>query len=143
LSTGRPRAVTVEEILFFHYDVITLDVGAPGIRDQGALEAAVARPHASFGGVERFQTTFAKAAALMESIIQRHPYGNKRTGLKAGAFLLFLAGYELTSTPQELTNITLEVAEHRLDVDALHAGWKSIPNRGRGRRSPITEVPSK
>ncbi len=124
MSEGRPRAVTVEEILFFHYDVITLDVGTPGIRDREALEAVVARPYTGFGGVERFPTPFAKAAALMESIIQRHPFldGNKRTGLKSGIFLLFLAGYELTPSPQELTDITLEVAEHRLDVDGL-ARW--------------------
>ena len=124
MSSGRLRAVTVEEILFFHYDVITLDGGAPGIRNWGELEAAAARPYAGFASYERFPTTFAKAAALMESIIQRHPFvdGNKRTGLKAGVFLLFLAGYELTPPPEPLTEITLEVANHRLDVDGL-AQW--------------------
>lgn len=61
MSGGRSRAVTVEDILFFHYDVITLD--------GGALEAAVARPQAGYGGEKRFPTPFAKAAALMESII--------------------------------------------------------------------------
>ncbi len=124
MSRGRSGAVTVNDILFFHYDVITLDGGASGIRDEGALEAAVARPHNSFGGIERFPSPFAKAAALMESIIQRHPFvdGNKRTGLKSGAFLLFLAGYELTPSPEVLTHVTLEVAEHRLDVDGL-ARW--------------------
>ncbi len=133
MSSRRPTpAVTVEDILFFHDDVITLDGGASGIRDKGALEAATARPHSSFGGTERFPTPFAKAAALMESIIQRHPFvdGNKRTGLKAGVFLLFLAGYELTPPPQELTNITLDVAEHHLDVDGL-AQWleeQTLPN---------------
>lgn len=131
---GRPRAVTVEDVLFFHYDVITLDGGASGIRDLGALKAALARPHAGFGGEERFPTRFAKAAALMESIIQRHPFvdGNKRTGLKSGVFFLFLEGYELTPSPEELTNITLEVAEHRLDVDGL-AQWleeHARPRRG-------------
>ena len=135
MSTDRLRAVTVEEILSFHNDVITLDVGMRGIRDRGALEAVAARPQGSFGGIEHFPTPFAKAAALIESIIQRHPFvdGNKRTGIKVGIFLLFLAGYELTSSPQELTNVTLEVAEHRLDVDGLtqwleqHAQPRSEP----------------
>ena len=124
MRSGRGRAVTVDDILFFHYDVITLDGGASGLRDLGALEAAVARPWAGFGGEERFPTPFAGAAALMESVIQRHPFvdGNKRTGLKVGVFFLFLAGYELTASPQELTDVTLEVAEHRLDVDGL-ARW--------------------
>lgn len=114
----------MDDVLFFHYDVITLDGGASGIRDEGALEAAVARPMSGFGGEGRFPTPFAKAAALMESIIQRHPFvdGNKRTGLKSGAFFLFLTGYRLTPSPEELRDLTLEVAEHRLDVDGL-AQW--------------------
>jgi len=133
LNGGRLRAVTVDEVLFFHYDVITLDGGAPGIRDEGALDAALARPQAGFGGKERFPTPFAKAAALMESIIQRHPFvdGNKRTGLKSGVFLLFLAGYRLTPSPEELTGITLEIAEHRLDVDGL-ARWFEEHTQRRG-----------
>jgi death-on-curing protein len=56
-----------------HHDVIGLDAGATGIRDPGAVDASAARPHTSFGGVELFPTPLAKAAALMESIIQRHP----------------------------------------------------------------------
>lgn len=69
----------------------------------------------------------------MESIIQRHPFvdGNKRTGLKSGVFLLFLAGYRLTPSPEELTDITLEVAEHRLDVDGL-ARWLEEHTQHRG-----------
>ena len=124
MSEGRLRAVTAEEILSFHNIVITLDGGARGIRDRGTLEAAAARPQTSFGGVERFPTPFDKAAALMESLIQRHPFvdGNKRTGLMAGVFLLDLAGYELVSSPQEPVAIALEVANHQLDTDEL-ARW--------------------
>jgi len=114
----------VEEILSFHNIVITLDGGARGVRDPGALEAAVARPQGSFGGVELFASPFAKAAALMESLVQRHPFvdGNKRTGLMAGVFLLDLAGHELTASPREPVDITLEVANHRLDTEGL-AQW--------------------
>ena len=134
MRSGRSGAVTVEDVLFFHYDVITLDGGMPGLRDIGALEAAVARPEAGFGGEERFPTIFAKAAALMESIIQRHPFvdGKKRTGLKSGVFFHFLEGYELTPSPQELTDITLEVAEHRLDVDGLAQWLEKHTQRRRG-----------
>jgi death-on-curing protein len=124
LSDDRLRAVTIDEILFFHDDVIALDGGAPGIRDRGSLEAAVARPQTSFGGIELFPTPFAKAAALMESIIQRHPFvdGNKRTGLKASVFFLYLSGYEPAASPQELRDIALEVAEHRVGTASL-ARW--------------------
>ena len=83
----------------------------------------MARPQSAFAGVDFYPTPFAKAAALMESIIQRHPFvdGNKRTGLLAAAFFLFEDGYAVGSPQQqqELTAIAVEVAQHRLDVDGL------------------------
>lgn len=77
------RAVAVEDLVFIHSAAIARYGGASGVRDTGSLEAAVDRPYSSFGGQEMFPGPFAKAAALMESIIQRHPFvdGNKRTGV--------------------------------------------------------------
>ncbi len=100
------------------------DGAAPGVRDAGALEAAAARPHNAFGGVEFYPTLFVKAAALMESIIHRHPFvdGNKRTGLLAAAFSLDAAGYDLEAPQREQSDVAVAVAEHRLDVDGL-ARW--------------------
>jgi death-on-curing protein len=91
------------------------------VRDAGALEAAAARPHNAFGGVEFYPTPFAKAAALMESIIHRHPFvdGNKRTGLLAAAFSLDETGYVLEAPQQELTDVAVQVADHLLDVHGL------------------------
>lgn len=94
------------------------------MRDARALEAAVARPHNAFGGVEFYPTLYAKAAALMESIIHRHPFvdGNKRTGLLAAAFSLNEVGYDLAAPQQEQTDAAIVVAVDRLDVDGL-ARW--------------------
>ena len=96
----------------------------PGVRDAGALEAAVARPYSGFGGVDFYPTPFAKAAALMESISQRHPFvdGNKRTGLLAAALSLRLAGYTIVASQLEQADIAVKVAEHQLGVDGL-AKW--------------------
>lgn len=112
------------------------DGAAPGVRDPGALEAAVARPQSGFGGVEFYPTPFAKAAALMESISQRHAFvdGNKRTGLLAAVFSLDQAGYRLDAPQQEQTDIAVEVAEHRLDVDEL-AQWLEKHAQPKGRSS--------
>ena len=100
------------------------DGAAPGVRDPGALEAAVARPYSAFGGVDFYSTPFARAAALMESVIQRHPFvdGNKRTGLLAAAFSLYEAGYELEAPQRELADVAVAAADHRLDADGL-ARW--------------------
>jgi death-on-curing protein len=97
------------------------DGAAPGVRDAGALDAAVARPYSAFGGLEFYPTPFAKAAALMESIIHRHPFvdGNKRTGLLAAAFWLDQVDYDLDASQHELADVAVEVADHFLDVNAL------------------------
>lgn len=91
------------------------------MRDPGALEAAVARPQSAFGGTEFYPTPSTKAAALMDSIIHRHPFvdGNKRTGLLAAAFALDETGYVLEASQQELADVAVQVANHLLDVEAL------------------------
>jgi prophage maintenance system killer protein len=47
-----------------HRRLLQVSGGATGIRDLGALEAAVAQPKASFGGVDLYPTLAEKATAL-------------------------------------------------------------------------------
>ena len=56
--------------------------GGMGIRDIGALQAAIARPYATFGDIDLYPTAIEKAASILESILINHPFidGNKRTG---------------------------------------------------------------
>jgi death on curing protein len=44
------RYLTLGEVVELHRLVLAATGGAPGIRDLGALESAVAQPRASFGG---------------------------------------------------------------------------------------------
>jgi death-on-curing protein len=120
-----PVGVSVEDLLDLHDQVIASpDGAAPGVRDHRALEAAVARPISGFGGMDFYSTPFARAAALMESVIQRHPFvdGNKRTGLLAAVFSLEEEGYEVGASQKQLADVAVEVADHHLDVDGL-ARW--------------------
>ena len=102
----------VAEVLFFHTVSVQEYGGSEGVRDLGALKAAVARPWSASFGREHFPTTYEKAAALTESIIQRYPFvdGNKRTGISAGAYLLSAFGYRLTATNEELEEFAVSVA---------------------------------
>src|SRR5437868_9059005 len=56
--------------------------GSHGIRDNSALESALARPFQTFDGKELYPSVLEKAASLIESILNNHPFidGNKRTG---------------------------------------------------------------
>jgi death on curing protein len=114
--------VTVEDLVFIHSAAIARYGGASGIRDVGSLEAAVSRPYMSFSGQEMFPGPFAKAAALMESVIQRHPFvdGNKRTGAASAIYLLRRHGYRLVRvTNAQLVELALNVAAHRIDTKEL------------------------
>jgi death-on-curing protein len=117
----------VPEVLFFHTVAIQQYGGAEGVRDRGALEAAIARPWMAFGGTDAFPTPFDKAAAICESIINRHPFveGNKRTGISAGAYLLSTFGLELEVKPKELEDVTVDVAVGRMGLEDLSAWFEA------------------
>ena len=69
--------------------------GIEGIRDAEMLHAAVARPFATFAGVDLYPSDFDKAAALFHSLIKSHPFmdGTKRTAFAAALYLLNERGY--------------------------------------------------
>ena len=116
------QAVSLEDVVLIHSAAISRYGGASGIRDAGSLEAAVARPGMSFDGTEMFPGPFAKAAALMESSIQRHPFvdGNKRTGVASAVYLLRRHGHRLAGTSNaQLVELALGVAAHRMGDEEL------------------------
>ena len=66
---------SVDEVLAAHARLIAVFGGAQGIRDRGALEAALARPQSGY-----YEDIIQQAAALLESLSENHPFvdGNKR-----------------------------------------------------------------
>ncbi|MBX7195566.1 MAG: type II toxin-antitoxin system death-on-curing family toxin [Sandaracinaceae bacterium] len=115
------RYLSTAQIRALHRLQVERFGGATGLRDEGALDAAVMRARASFGGEDLYADLPAKAAALMHSLVQNHPFvdGNKRVGLHA--MLVFLAenGVELDAGARELVEVTLAVASSRLGAEAL------------------------
>ena len=94
------------------------------MRDAGALLAAIARPWQASFGHEHFASPFEKAAALMESIIKRHPFvdGNKRTGTASALYLLSTFDYELEADQKALEDFAVNVALGRLRTKEI-AAW--------------------
>lgn len=74
------RYLSIPEVLELHQRLIDSSGGASGIRDLGALESALAQPHATFGTQELYPDIVAKASALCFSLVMNHPFldGNKR-----------------------------------------------------------------
>jgi len=113
-----------EQVLFLHARLIEETGGGHGLRDLALLESAVNRPRATFGDQDLYPDLFAKAAALMDSLIRNHPFvdGNKRTGIAAAALFLVQNGYRLTATNAEVEAFVLRVVKAEPDVAEI-AGW--------------------
>lgn len=92
--------------------------GSLGLRDEQSLLAAIARPWQALFGQEHFASPFEKAAALMESIIRRHPFvdGNKRTATASATYLLSTFGYELEAKQEELEDFAVAVAQGEFET---------------------------
>ena len=83
---------SIEEVLEAHARLIERFGGAFGVRDQKALESALARPQSGY-----YNDLLEQAAALLESIWQNHPFidGNKRTAIAVTAAFLRVNNYQL------------------------------------------------
>jgi death-on-curing protein len=116
--------LTVEQVLFLHARLIEETGGRHGVRDIGLLQAAVARPQATFEGEELYPDVFSKAAALMESLVGSHPFvdGNKRTGVVAAGVFLRRNGWTLEASNPELEAFALRVAGGEVSVAEM-AQW--------------------
>ncbi|MEO6323195.1 MAG: type II toxin-antitoxin system death-on-curing family toxin, partial [Thermoanaerobaculia bacterium] len=92
-----------------------------GVRDQAALESAVARPTMSFGGDDLYPDLATKAAALMHSLVMNHPFvdGNKRVGSMAAEHFIDRNGSTLMAADHELIEVTMATARGEVPAEAL------------------------
>jgi death on curing protein len=113
--------LSLEQALDLHRLQIRRFGASAGLRDRGALEAALARPRMTFGGEDLYPDLEAKAAALMHSLVMNHPFvdGDKRAGAAAAEFFLNVNGVDLTADDAELTDVALAVARGEVGAEAL------------------------
>ena len=113
--------LSIQQIEALHASQVDEYGGATGLRDRGALEAAVARPTMTYGGEDLYPDLAAKAAALMHSLVMNHPFvdGNKRVGAQAALVFLLVNECEVDVSSEELTETTLTVARGELDAGSL------------------------
>jgi death-on-curing protein len=116
--------LTPEQVLFIHARLVSEIGGEHGVRDLGLLQSAVARPQAVFDGNELYPGTYQKPAALLESLINNHPFvdGNKRTGITATALFLRINGHQLSASNEEMVSFVLSIASGNQSLEAI-AEW--------------------
>lgn len=95
--------------------------GSLGIRDEGLLDSALARPknREAYGAPPVFEL-----AASLAFGIKNHPFvdGNKRVGFTAAVVFLELNGYRFQATEVEATVRTLALAAGAL-TESGYAQW--------------------
>jgi death-on-curing protein len=116
--------LTAQQVLFIHARLVAETGGQSGLRDLALLESAVAHPRVTFDGAELYDGVFAKAAALLDSLVNNHPFvnGNKRTGITSAGLFLRINGLRLRATQDELETFTLRVASIHPPIEEL-ADW--------------------
>ena len=105
--------LTVAEVIAIHHHQIEEYGGSHGLRDQGALEAAVFRPQTGY-----YNDLSEEAAALLESLVNNHAFldGNKRVGFAATHAFLLINGFDLNVTSKaafEFMSNTIEAGKFR------------------------------
>jgi death-on-curing protein len=109
--------VTIADALFFHRQLIERYGGATGVRDAGALESALHRPQTGY-----YDTLVLEAAALLESLVQNHPFvdGNKRVAFAVVDVFLRINGQTITADSQSIYDYMIKlIEEHAFNMEHL------------------------
>jgi death-on-curing protein len=119
---SRWRWLDRRALLLLHDESLTEHGGAAGLRDEGLLESALARPRQreSYGNPDLADL----AAAYGVGLARNHPFidGNKRVAFLAVGLFLALNGQRLVATQAEATLTILGVASGDLEEGAF-AAW--------------------
>ena len=100
--------LTVADVLGMHTALMQRYGAALGVRDPGALEAALFRPQTGY-----YEDIVAEAAALMESLAINHPFvdGNKRIAFAAADVFLRINGWRLQRPPIQIYAEMMQMLE--------------------------------
>jgi len=109
-------------VIAVHGEQLAEHGGSEGIRDEGLLSSALARPQNIISYGE--PTVFDLAAAYAFGIVRNHPFidGNKRSGFLAAYIFLDLNGWELTAPEAEAVAAVLTLAKGEMD-EAGFSAW--------------------
>ena len=121
-GTDEPRWVTRQVLDAIHHAQLREHGGSDGVRDDGMLESALARPRNKFAYGEA--DLCALAAAYAFGIAKNHGYvdGNKRTAFQAAYMFLGLNGMEIIAPEPEAVDMMNRLAAAGMTEPAF-AKW--------------------
>ena len=120
--TTEPRWISKKALLLLHEESLAAFGGARGLRDEGLLDSALARPlntHAY-----KPESTIADlAASYAYGLAKNHAFmdGNKRAAFLSIGLFLAINGYRLKAGQMDAIQTMLAVASGELDEEGLSA----------------------
>ncbi len=107
----------------FHRESLALFGGGDGLRDEGLLLSALARPQ-NLHACEPEADVFRLAASYCHGIVKNHPFvdGNKRTGTLAAVAFLALNNVEMIFEEPEIVVMVIGLASSEVSEDEF-ADW--------------------
>lgn len=120
--SGHWRFISRKALELLHDESLAEHGGRPGLRDEGLLESALARPHQllAYGDPD----LAALAAGYAFGLARNHAFvdGNKRAAFLATGLFLALNGHRLVTSQAEATLTMLALASGDMPEEA-YAQW--------------------
>jgi death-on-curing protein len=117
-----PKWISKKALLLLHEESLAEFGGARGLRDDGLLDSALARPRNAHAYND--ETTLAQLAASYGfGIARNHPFidGNKRSAFMSIGLFLMINGHRLAADQTDAITTILGVANGDIDERALSA----------------------
>lgn len=121
--TSEPRWISKKALLMLHEESLAMFGGASGLRDEGLLDSALARPQNTHA-YNPDSTLADLAASYGFGLAKNHAFldGNKRAAFLSIGMFLSSNGHKLVADQVEAIQTMLAVAAGELDERGL-AAW--------------------
>ena len=124
----QPEWILRDTVLALHDQLVAEFGGSSGIRDEGLLASALARPENRFAYGK--PSVFDLAASYAFGLVKNHAFvdGNKRIGFAVAALFLELNGQRLQAAEADAAVRTFALAAGAMD-EADYAAWLKANSR--------------
>lgn len=138
MKTKLPVWIDERAVVAIHGRLLAIHGGKTGMRDQGLLQSALARPQQHHAYAES-PDILEMAALYTAGIICNHPFadGNKRTGFVTGVLFLELNGFDFKASEEDATQAVMSLAAGTLDESGYTAWLRTNTKPKKSRWSRI------
>jgi death-on-curing protein len=118
--TAEPRWISKKALLLLHEESLAEFGGLSGLRDEGLLESALARPQ-NISAYKPESTVAVLAAGYAFGLAKNHPFidGNKRAAFLSIGMFLAINGYALEADQIDAIQTMLALASGTLAEEEL------------------------